>query len=60
MIILFLKSTRSPADNDRESDGDEALEKIRAIFVARVKEAKTGEDREAAERELRKIGSEET
>jgi hypothetical protein len=54
MLILFLKA--APADPDRDDEGgDEALQKIRAGFVAAVKEAKTKEDRERAEEQLRKL-----
>jgi hypothetical protein len=55
-MILFFKAVDPDEERDR-SEGDEALEKIRAIFEARVKEAKTDEDRERAERELRKVSS---
>lgn len=50
MLILFLKAATTSAD-----DGDEALEKIRAGFVAAVKEAKTKDERERAEEQLRKL-----
>lgn len=56
MVILFLKATPPPADDDIEPDvEDEALKKIRAGFVDDVKKAKTKEEREYAEERLRKL-----
>ena len=58
MLILFFKSmdaSRSERKRSRIGGGDEALEKIRVIFQQRVEDAETDEDRERAERELRKV-----
>lgn len=58
MLILFLKAadaSESERKRSRTGGGDEALEKIRAIFLERVDEAETEEDRERAEHELRKL-----
>jgi hypothetical protein len=58
MLILFLKSIdakKSERRRGRIGGGDEALEKIRIIFQQRVDDAETAEDRERAERELRKV-----
>lgn len=52
MLILFLKATAA--------DVDEPLplpEKLRLIFTARVKDAKTEEDRDRAKRDLQKFKS---
>jgi hypothetical protein len=49
MLILFLKS--SPSDDDQMP----LPEKLRIIFQARVKEAKTDQDRERAQRDLEKF-----
>jgi hypothetical protein len=49
MLILFLKSAR-------DSDDEMPLhEKLRRILVLKVEEAQTDQDRERAERELRKF-----
>ena len=58
MLIVFFKSleaSKSERKRSRPGGGDEALEKIRIILQERVDEAETDEDREQAERELRKV-----
>jgi len=58
MLTLFFKSieaSKSWRKRRRTDGGDEALEKIRIILQERVDEAETDEDREWAERELRKV-----
>jgi hypothetical protein len=58
MLILFFKSldaSKSERKRSRTGGGDEALENIRIILQQRVDEAETDEDRELAERELRKV-----
>lgn len=55
MLILFLKSTDSTSPDETEEDP--LAEKLRRILESRVKEAKTAEDREWAERELRKFNA---
>lgn len=60
MLILFIKAldgSKSERKRSPTEGGDEALEKIRAIFLERVKEAETDEERERAERELQKIAT---
>jgi hypothetical protein len=51
MVILFLKSTAADAGKQVPLP-----EKLRLIFEQRLKEAKTDEERKAAERELAKLG----
>jgi hypothetical protein len=50
MLILFLKGTAADVDNPLPLP-----EKLRRIFMLRVKEAKTDEDRRRAERDLAKL-----
>jgi hypothetical protein len=50
MLILFLKS--QAADS---ADEMPLAEKLRRILMLKVKEARTDQDRERAERELRKF-----
>ena len=50
MLILFLKS--APRDSDDEMP---LTEKLRRILMLKVEEAKTDQERERAERELRKF-----
>lgn len=57
MMILLFKAAARDDERTISDDGerDEALEKIHAGFVAAVKEAKTKEEREAAERRLQEL-----
>jgi hypothetical protein len=52
-MVLILKSALAASPDD--SDKDPLPGKLRLILQSRVKEAKTKEDRERAEEELRKF-----
>lgn len=52
MVILFFKAVRE-ADTDHEP----AADKIRRILESHVEEAKTGEERDRAEKDLAKFRS---
>lgn len=49
MIVLFFKTYR---DASGDEDADALPDKMRLILVSHVKEAKTSEEKERAEREL--------
>lgn len=53
MMVLILKSALSTSRDD--SAKDPLPGKLRLVLISRVKEAKTEEDRERAEEELRKF-----
>ncbi|MHC1949570.1 hypothetical protein IF803_35115 [Bradyrhizobium sp. UFLA06-06] len=52
MLILFLKATEASQD---DSDQEPLPDKMRRILRSHVDEAKTDEERERAEGELRKF-----
>ena len=52
MLILFLKST---AASREDTDKEPLPDKLHRILQSHVDEAKTEEERERAERELRKL-----
>lgn len=52
MRILFFKSLRQP---DRDEDNEPAPDKMRRILESHVDEAKTDEEMEVAQRDLRKF-----
>lgn len=53
MLILFLKSTDASCRDG--SDKEPLPDKLRRILQSRIDEAKTDDERERAERELRKF-----
>jgi hypothetical protein len=54
--ILFLKAARAKIDED-QPDTEPLPAKMRRILLVHLKEAKTDEDQDRAERELRKLES---
>lgn len=52
MVILLFKSVHQPA-----SDDEPLVDKMRRILEAHVKDAKAGEDRELAQRELARFNT---
>jgi len=55
MVILFFKALK-----DGDSDKEPIADKMRRILESHVKDAETDEDRERAERDLRKFAQADT
>lgn len=52
MVILFFKAASS---RDEDADSEPLPDKMRRILLAHIKAAKTDEERERAEKQLRKL-----